>query len=200
MYIRRNIKWKFVMRLSIGYLIFYFCYSALVVYLYHFLDHLNISDHNGDSIDISIPFMPLSTIGIAVAFYLGFKNNQAYDRFWEARKIWGGIVNYSRTWGNQVTSFVSNLQTLDKKSPEELHKIHQTMIYRHIAWLYALTHHLRRSSPFSNVYKGLSGKLHLDRPDQSQLDSDVKPLLPEYEYTRVNESVNMPTQIIKIQG
>ncbi len=38
---------------------------------------------------------PLGTIGVAVAFYLGFKNNQSYDRFWEARTIWGGIVNSS---------------------------------------------------------------------------------------------------------
>jgi len=38
----------------------------------------------------------VSVIGTAVAFYVGFKNNQAYDRMWEARKIWGGIVNDSR--------------------------------------------------------------------------------------------------------
>ena len=51
----------------------------------------------------------MSTIGIAVAFYLGFKNNQSCYRFWEARKIWGGIVNYSRTWGNQVISYVTDI-------------------------------------------------------------------------------------------
>jgi len=38
---------------------------------------------------LHIPWLPLSVIGTAVAFYVGFKNNSAYDRLWEARKIWG---------------------------------------------------------------------------------------------------------------
>ena len=101
MYIRRNIRWNIVLKFAWKYLIFYFIYSSLIVYVYHYYDHHDIN--------ISIPFLPVSTIGIAVAFYIGFKNNQAYDRFWEARKIWGGIVNYSRTWGNQILSFVTNL-------------------------------------------------------------------------------------------
>ncbi len=45
-----------------------------------------------------IPWQPLSLIGIAVAFYFGFKNNSSYERVWEARKIWGGIVNASRSF------------------------------------------------------------------------------------------------------
>ena len=51
-----------------------------------------------DTFWISIPWLPISVIGTAVAFYVGFKNNSAYDRLWEARKIWGGIVNTSRMW------------------------------------------------------------------------------------------------------
>ncbi|WKN46384.1 bestrophin family ion channel [Tunicatimonas pelagia] len=51
-------------------------------------------------------FEPLTVIGIAVSFLIGFKNNQSYDRFWEGRKIWGAIVNYSRTWANQVLHLV----------------------------------------------------------------------------------------------
>ena len=45
---------------------------------------------------IAIPFVPIASIGTAVAFYVGFKNNQAYDRLWEARRLWGGITNTSR--------------------------------------------------------------------------------------------------------
>ena len=40
-----------------------------------------------DYIEFSIPLFSLSIIGTAVAFYMGFKNNQAYDRMWEARKF-----------------------------------------------------------------------------------------------------------------
>ena len=57
-------------------------------------------------IHVALPWGPLGIIGIAVAFYLGFKNNSSYDRTWEARKIWGSIVNNSRTFGAAVLSFV----------------------------------------------------------------------------------------------
>lgn len=59
-------------------------------------------------IQVDVPWLPVSVIGTAVAFYAGFKNNQSYDRMWEARKNWGGIVNDSRTWGMMVDGFVSN--------------------------------------------------------------------------------------------
>ncbi|WP_231433745.1 MULTISPECIES: bestrophin family ion channel [unclassified Chryseobacterium] len=80
---------------------------------------------------ISIPWLPVSLVGTAVAFYVGFKNNQSYDRVWEARKIWGAIVNSSRSWGVMVNSYVKNGQYSD----EEIKKIKTNLIYRHIAWL-----------------------------------------------------------------
>ena len=85
---------------------------------------------------LEIPWLPLSVIGTAVAFYLGFKNNSAYDRLWEARKIWGAIVNSSRMWGTTVKGFVTNQFTTDNLSKEELHDVHQRLLYRHVAWLY----------------------------------------------------------------
>jgi putative membrane protein len=48
---------------------------------------------------LNVPWTPVALIGTAVAFMVGFQNNSAYGRIWEARKIWGGIVNASRTWG-----------------------------------------------------------------------------------------------------
>ena len=53
---------------------------------------------------LRVPFLPITTIGVAVAFYVGFKNNAAYDRFWEGRKIWGAVVNESRSWAAMVVS------------------------------------------------------------------------------------------------
>jgi putative membrane protein len=47
-------------------------------------------------------------IGIAVSLYIGFKNSRSYDRFWEGRKTWGGIVTLSRTWANQALSYITN--------------------------------------------------------------------------------------------
>lgn len=48
---------------------------------------------------LRIPWAPMAMIGTAVAFVIGFQNNAVYGRIWEARKIWGGIVNTSRTFG-----------------------------------------------------------------------------------------------------
>ncbi|MEM7315497.1 MAG: bestrophin family ion channel, partial [Planctomycetota bacterium] len=84
MYTRRNIRWNIVLRLSWRRLSMFALWGFLVVLLHRFLLSAGI--------DASIPIAPLGTIGVAVAFYVGFKNNQSYDRFWEARKIWGGIV------------------------------------------------------------------------------------------------------------
>ncbi len=46
-------------------------------------------------------------VGTAVAFITGFKNNASYDRLWEARQIYGAIVNSSRSWGIMVVDFVT---------------------------------------------------------------------------------------------
>ena len=67
-------------------IIWLFLFMGIIAALYHF-----------QILEFSIPWLPISVIGTAVAFYVGFKNNQSYDRMWEARKIWGGIVNDSRT-------------------------------------------------------------------------------------------------------
>ncbi len=75
-------------------------------------------------IDVSVPFLPIGTVGTAVAFYLGFKNNSSYDRYWEARKIWGGIVNSSRTWANQVLMFLGRDPALQ-----------ESLVLRQIAWV-----------------------------------------------------------------
>ena len=54
---------------------------------------------------MTIPWVPVALIGTAVAFFVGFKNNQAYDRLWEARKIWGAIVNVSRSFTSMLYGF-----------------------------------------------------------------------------------------------
>src|SRR5690349_14689849 len=58
---------------------------------------------------ISIPIAIPTILGTVISLLLGFRSNQAYDRWWEARHIWGSIVNDSRTLSRQVISFTSNL-------------------------------------------------------------------------------------------
>ena len=55
---------------------------------------------------LHIPWLPMGVLGTAVAFLVSFKNNASYDRLWEARKIWGSIVNNSRSIGASIIAFV----------------------------------------------------------------------------------------------
>ncbi|MEL7342502.1 MAG: bestrophin family ion channel, partial [Bacteroidota bacterium] len=100
---------------------------------------------------IDIPWTPLALIGTAVAFVIGFQNNSAYGRIWEARKIWGGIVNTSRTFGMFVQDMVTNEHAQIGLSPEELKHEIKTLTYRHIAWMTALRHSMRASKPWETI-------------------------------------------------
>lgn len=91
---------------------------------------------------LAMPWLPLSIVGTAVAFYVGFKNNSAYDRMWEARKIWGAITNDSRTWGISIKAFVTDQFTTEKYDEQTLHAIRKKLIINHIAWMYQLRRQL----------------------------------------------------------
>lgn len=166
------------------------------------LYHFNI-------IAFSIPWLPVSVIGTAVAFYAGFKNNQAYDRMWEARKIWGGIVNDSRTWGMMVDGYVSNLFASNKRTTEELHQIKKRLIYRHIGWLYAHRSQLLVATSWEHVSQ--SGKVArqaryyqkhfgIGLLDDEITRTELRNFLPPNEHDRLVGCVNTATQIINEQS
>ena len=92
---------------------------------------------------LHLPWAPLAVLGTAVAFIVGFQNNSAYGRIWEARKIWGGIVNTSRTWTMQVLDMVNTSRAPDAATAEEIAHHHRVLVHRHIAWLAALRHAMR---------------------------------------------------------
>lgn len=142
---------------------------------------------------IYLPWGPLGIIGIAVAFYLGFKNNSSYDRTWEARKIWGGIVNNSRTFGAAVVAFVQG----SKK--EEIQK---ELIYRHVAWLTALRHQLRLSREWEHSENRVKG---LYAPEVCEdyttgLNNELSHYISGDEIKKLDGKANTATQILKIQS
>jgi len=160
-------------------------------------------------ISISIPWLPVSVIGTAVAFYVGFKNNQSYDRMWEARKIWGGIVNDSRTWGMMVDGFVTNLFANNKQSSQEIRQIKQRLIYRHIAWLYAHRSQLLVATPWEHISQGghmtrtatyYQKNFGIGLLDDEITRTELKLFLPPNEHDRLIAHVNTATQIINEQS
>lgn len=92
---------------------------------------------------LRLPWAPISLIGIAVSFYLGFKNNSSYDRLWEARKIWGGIVNASRSFTVMSRDFLSSREAAERYGEEAVGHHQRRLIHRQVAWLYALALQLR---------------------------------------------------------
>lgn len=179
MYIKRNISFGIIFRYAWANLIFFALWAAGVFSLYFFLGWTFID----------IPFQPISVIGIAVAFYIGFKNSQSYDRFWEGRKIWGGIVNYSRTFANNVLSFVDDTQETKK-----------VLIYRHIAWINALRIQLRQPTAFSIKENRSVEALFEKHGERNPACDGLEEFLLPGEVENLERRKNVATQIIRFQG
>ena len=122
----------------------------------------------------SLPTLPINIpvfLGTAISLLLSFQLNQSYDRWWEARKIWGSIVNDSR-------SFVIQLKAFIKPDNTEFIK---KMTYRQIAWVYCFGQSLRRQDSMKDLGKYLSEmelenlKSHDNKP-LAMLDSHSKDL------------------------
>ena len=110
-------------------LLFVFVFSTLVSYFKEFVD------------PIDVPITIAANLGTAITLLLSFKLAQSYDRWWEARKIWGAIVNDSRSLVLQIKNFTQT----------ENRAVVKTMAYRQIAWCYALSCHLRKLEPLDKV-------------------------------------------------
>ena len=99
--------------------------------------------------DFAIPTMPINVsafLGTAISVLLSFKLSQSYDRWWEARKIWGTIVNESRSFTLQLQSFIS--QGNDQ--------VIRQLAFRQIAWCFCLGQSLRGLNPLENLGKYIS--------------------------------------------
>jgi putative membrane protein len=172
--------------------------SASFALLYHY-----------DILTVHIPWLPISVIGTAVAFYAGFKNNQAYDRMWEARKIWGAIVNSSRAWGMYVDGFITNQFTNQKVSGKDIHTIKERLIYRHIAWLYSLRSQLLIPTEWEHISQGkfmaraaryYQQNFGVGLIADEVTKTELKHYLPKNELERLINHKNTATQIINEQS
>ena len=129
-----------------------------------------------DWMGLDLPVVPVTIVGGALAIFLGFRNNSAYDRWWEARKIWGGIVNTNRTLGSSIMTFPSEKHGAATFSEIEIWK--KSIVYRQICWLYTLKAHLRKQA-------------HSDK----MLD-----YMSKEEYEELMKKTNKPAQLLHNQN
>lgn len=95
--------------------------------------------------------IPLSLFGSVIGIILAFRNGSSYARWWEARTLWGAIVNNSRSWGRAVTT----VMRCDGCHPQ-FAQTQQQMVYYQIAWVHALRQHLRRLDPCVEIERVLT--------------------------------------------
>ena len=108
--------------------------------------------------------------------------------------------SYSRTWGNQVLSFVTHLKAKRAFSDGEIKEIQRTLIYRHIAWINALRLRLRQPSSFSLKKHRSVNKYSQGSAERKQWDEEVGSLLEAEEYAYVIDKINTPTHLLRMQG
>ena len=87
----------------------------------------------------SLTVLPFSFVGLALSIFLGFRNSSAYDRFYEGRKLWGLLVNTSRSIARQTLT----VPMADATDQGELKAWQQQLIHLQIAYVHALRCHLR---------------------------------------------------------
>lgn len=123
--------------------------------------------------DFHFPLTIVAVLGTVIGLLLAFRTNSSYDRWWEARTLWGAIVNDSRTWTRQLLEFTPS-ENLDEAKKEKL----KTMAYRQIAWCYALSRSLRKQKP----------------------DHELSYFLDSTEINRYGASHNVPNDLLLTQA
>ena len=161
MIVGRTIRLKWMLKIEGWNILFFLIYGYLVCVLnsHSFFEHLTFPDTE------------ISVFGIAVAILLGFRNNEAYNRFWEARTAWGDLTNASRNFVSQVMGYVQPPREQEQASKDAIAAILSELIYRHLAFLSALRLQLRQEKTWE----------------------ELKPFLSELEFQELSNAVNKAT-------
>lgn len=122
--------------------------------------------------------LPFTLVGLSLGIFLGFRNNTSYDRFWEGRKLWGALVNTTRSLTRQILTLMNEVEGSDPKNADTVVALRREMVYRVIAYVHAFRWHLR---------------------DQERL-SELSGLLPESEIEALVREHNRPLAILQSLG
>lgn len=189
MYVQRRFPFKSVLKWTKKEIVFFTIFVTLFTTLYELLDIKWLQ----------VPLAPVALIGTAVAFMVGFQNNAAYDRIWEARKIWGGIVNTSRTLIITVKdSFYLHRSEATVDETEAL----KIITNRHIAWLTALRYAMRTKKEWETSYQNQEkSQFQYNIPElKTTLAEEIEPYLSKEEFEYVMSKDNKPNALISLQS
>ena len=158
MIVQRSIRLKWILQIEGWNILFFLVYGSAVCVLDSYFEHL------------AFPVSEVSVLGIVVAILLGFRNNEAYNRYWEARTAWSDLMNASRNFASQVIGYI---QTPIEQGQElqNASGIHTELIYRQLAFLNALRLQLR----------------------QEETWEELKPFLSDTEFKKLNTVANRAT-------
>jgi ion channel-forming bestrophin family protein len=98
---------------------------------------------------IALPHIPLALFGSSIGLIVAFRNNSSYARWWEARTLWGGIVNNSRSWARQVMTGIASEKAADA---DAVRAMQVRMVTLQIAWVHALRQQLRGQPPLDELH------------------------------------------------
>ena len=149
-----------------------------------------------------IPWTAIALIGTAVSFVIGFQNNSVYGRIWEARKIWGGIVNTSRSFGMYAQDMLSQEYMKDPATEEEIRREVKILTYRHIAWMTALRYAMRASRLWETTSNSRTNTEWGIAPPEKKtpLEDALKPYLGAEDMDYVLGKDNKQTAILYLQS
>jgi putative membrane protein len=194
MYLRRNYSLKIMLSWTWSSIVFFLGIAAVPVVLY---DIFNWKWLN-------LPWLPIGLVGTALAFITGFKNNAAYDRAWEARKIYGAIVNSSRRLLVMMNDYITPEFAKEEVTESELFEVRKQVAYYHIAWLTALRHALRQEKPWeAAMMQKMDVKLrNLYQVCEfiSTAEEDLKGYLNNGDHAYVVSKSNKTTACMKLQS
>lgn len=143
---------------------------------------------------LSLPWQPVAILGTALAFIVGFKNNASYGRLWEARQIYGAVINDSRSFAFTLRDAIGGKEN----------KTVRKMFYRHFAWLTALRFQLREARSWENTNRRQNRKFKKGRyniPEwETKLDDELKKYLSDDELQYILSKKNRATQLIALQS
>lgn len=109
----------------------------------------------------SLTVLPFQLVGVALSIFIGFRNNAAYDRWWEGRKLWGSLINTSRSITRQMLTMISEVpdgRTLSTEERAEIRTLQSELVRRVIAFVHALRLQLRDVDDLSDLAPFLSAE------------------------------------------